>query len=122
MLKLIWQELETPTGQIGPLHASYLRAAGGVWHSVAGAIACNVFGSAWGLALALPLAAIYWLVKETGDLRRGGRFTDGIEDAVMVGLGAWYGAGWWPLALCAAGLTMMASAAWRGGDGAGNEP
>lgn len=111
--ELLIAELETPTGMKGPLDEAYLRAAGGVWHSVLGAIACAIFSGAWGLALALPLALIYWAVKERQDLRRGGDFWDGIEDAMMVGFGAWYGVWWWPIVLCAAGVVILLSAAWR---------
>ena len=34
---------------------------------------------------------------------------DGLEDAVMVWLGAWYGAAWWPVLICGAGLYTL----WR---------
>lgn len=37
MIRLIWAELDAPTGQTGPLSAAYSRAAGGVWHAVLGA-------------------------------------------------------------------------------------
>jgi len=113
MIRLIWAELDTPTGQTGPLSAAYARAAGGVWHAVFGAALVATLGLGFGLATGLALALVYWLVKERGDLRRGGAIMDGLEDAVMVWLGAWYGAAWWPVLICGAGLYVMASAAWR---------
>lgn len=110
--QLIIAELNTPTGQIGPLDAAYRRAAGGVWHAVLGALLVAPFGL-WGLPTALAIAAIYWAVKERGDLRRGGAFWDGVEDAICVALGAWYGVWWWPLAICGAGGIILVSAAMR---------
>lgn len=109
---LIRAELQTPTGQIGPLDAVYRRAAGGVWHAVLGAAFTAPLGL-WGLGPALVLACLYWIAKERGDLRRGGKFWDGIEDALLVCLGAWHGVWWWPMAMCGAGLIILASAAWR---------
>jgi len=106
MIRLIWAELDTPTGQTGPLSAAYARAAGGVWHAMLGAALCASLGW-YGLAPGLAAAALYWLVKERGDLRRGGAIMDGLEDAVMVWLGAWYGAAWWPVMVCCAGLYVM---------------
>lgn len=107
MIRLIWAELDTPTGQTGPLSAAYARAAGGVWHAVFGAALVQSLGLGFGLATGLALALVYWLVKERGDLRRGGAIMDGLEDAVMVWLGAWYGAAWWPVLICGAGLYVM---------------
>ena len=109
---LIIAEFDTPTGQIGPLDAAYRRAAGGVWHTVLGALLVAPFGL-WGLAPAFAIALVYWLAKERGDLRRGGKFWDGVEDAICVSLGAWYGVWWWPLAICGAGVIILASAAVR---------
>jgi hypothetical protein len=112
MIDLIWQELNTPSGQRGPMSAAYARGASGVWHGVLGA-AVVAFLGVWGLAAAVPLALVYWLVKEKGDLARGGSILDGLEDAVMVSLGAWYGAVWWPLMICGCGVYIMAAGAWR---------
>lgn len=112
VIRAIIAELRTPSGQIGPLNGVYLRAATGVWHAVAGAVAASLFG-AWGLGFAAALAVAYWIGKELGDLRRGGSFWDGAEDTVMIALGAWYGAAWWPAMICGAGLYIMAVAAWR---------
>jgi len=107
MIRLIWAELDTPTGQTGPLSAAYARAAGGVWHAVLGAALVATLGLGFGMATGFALALVYWLAKERGDLRRGGRWWDGAEDAVMVSLGAWYGAAWWPVLICGAGLYVM---------------
>jgi hypothetical protein len=109
---LIIAELNTPTGQIGPLDGAYRRAAGGVWHAVVGAVFCAVFGL-WGLPSALVIATIYWAVKEIVDLRRGGGLWDSVEDAICVCLGAWYGVWWWPAMVCLAGGIILASAAVR---------
>lgn len=113
-LDIIWQELETPTGQVGPLDAAYRRAAGGVWHSVLGALVCAPLGL-WGILPGAALAGLYWLLKERRDISAGGSRWDSAEDAVMVGLGAWYGVAWWPALICGAGLYIMAAAAWRRG-------
>lgn len=113
-LRLILAELLTPSGQAGPAAAVYRRAAEGVWHAVLGAACVAVLGG-WGIAAALPLAAAYWWAKERRDLRRGGAFWDGAEDTVMVSLGAWYGAWWWPGLICLCALSIMAIAIWRGG-------
>ena len=108
----IWAEINTPTGQTGPLSAAYARAMGGVGHAVLGAAFCAPLG-VWGLGAALVLALIYWTAKERGDLRRGGRLWDGVEDATCVSLGAWYGVIWWPAAVLVAAAIIMASAAVR---------
>lgn len=120
LLSLIWAEIATPSGQVGPLSAAYRRAVEGVAHAVLGAAFCAPLGL-WGLAAALPVAAVYWRAKEAGDLRRGGRLWDGAEDAVMVALGAWYGGPWWPALMLGCAAYIMASAAWRRlpGPGAG---
>jgi len=112
VIDTIWAEINTPTGQIGPLSSAYGRAMGGVGHAVLGAAFCAPLG-VWGLAAAIPLAPLYWLTKERGDLRRGGRLWDGIEDATCVSLGAWYGVFWWPWAVLLAAGIIMASAAVR---------
>ncbi len=65
------------------------------------------------MAPAAVVAVVYWLAKERGDLRRGGGWLDGAEDAAMVSLGAWYGAAWWPALVIGAGAVMMVSGAVR---------
>jgi len=113
LFEALWLEINTPTGQTGPISAAYARAAGGVWHAVFGAALVQSLGLGFGLATGLALALVYWLVKERGDLRRGGRWWDGAEDAVMVSLGAWAGPWWWYGLVCGAGVYVLASAAWR---------
>jgi hypothetical protein len=109
---LIWEEIQTPSGQTGPLSAAYRRAVEGIGHGVLGAAFCAPFG-VWGIAPGIVIAAAYWAIKERGDLRRGGRVWDGVEDTVMVCLGAWYGVWWWPAMILGAGGYIMASAGWR---------
>ena len=109
-IDLIYTQIETPSGQPGPLDAVYLRTVTACGHAVLGAAFCAYLG-AWGLALGLPLALAYWLAKERGDLRRGGGLWDGLEDTVMVALGAWYGPQWWPsMILGAMGYIMISGA------------
>ena len=114
---LILAEIATPTGQVGPLGGAYLRAVSGIGHALLGAAFFAPLGL---LGLGAPLivraaivALIYWLAKERGDLRRGGSLWDGIEDAICVSLGAWYGAVWWPVAVLAAAGIILGSAAVR---------
>jgi hypothetical protein len=109
-IALIIAELKTPTGQAGPLAGAYLRAVGAGGHALLGASFCAWFG-VWGLALGLPLGAAYWVLKERGDLRRDGGLLDGMEDAVMVSLGAWYGTAWWPAMVIGCMGYIMVSAA-----------
>lgn len=115
MLGVIWAEITTPTGQAGPLSAAYARAMSGVGHAVLGATFCAPLGAS-GIIMALAVAVIYWTAKERGDLRRGGLMWDGIEDALCVSLGAWYGVIWWPAAVLVAAAN---SGCGGGGGGAG---
>ncbi len=112
LFDVIWREINTPTGQIGPLHAAYVRSASGIGHAVLGAAFCALFGL-WGIVAACLIAAAYWLLKERGDLRRGGDLWDGIEDAICISLGAWYGPWWWPAVALAAAAIILLSAAVR---------
>lgn len=99
-------ELFTPSGQTGEVSPAYRRAVIAIAHAVLGAALAQFLGG-FGLAFALLLAVAYWLAKEWGDLKRGGALWDGVEDALMVSFGAWYGAPEWPLViLCAAGYIM----------------
>ena len=114
---LIIAEIMTPTGQTGPLGGAYLRAVSGIGHALFGAAFFAPLGL---LGLGAPMivraaivALIYWLAKERGDLRRGGDVWDGIEDAICVSLGAWYGAIWWPVAVLVSAGIILGSAAWR---------
>jgi hypothetical protein len=110
MISSIWQELSTPSNQVGPLDRAYRRALIGVGHALLGAALVSALpGYGWPLGLAL--GAAYWLIKERGDLLRGGGIVDGIEDAVMVSLGAWCGPWWWyPLVLACGGYLMAMGA------------
>ena len=106
----IFAEIETPSNQIGPLHAAYERATQGIGHALLGACAAVLLGG-YGLAFGLAVATAYWLIKERGDLRRGGAWADGIEDALLVCIGTYYGPWWWPLVLLAvAGYLMLMGA------------
>lgn len=110
-----FEEIDTPSNQPGPLHRAYQRAVTGIAHMVLGAALAAVLAPDWALgALALRLvvvAAVYWLAKERGDLRRGGTLADGLEDAALVALGSLYPGPWLaPVAALAAGLYLM----WRG--------
>jgi hypothetical protein len=112
MFKLLWDEINTPSGRMGPLTASYFRAVVAIGHAVLGAAFAALLG-VWGLAPALVIGLVYWLAKEEGDIKRGGKVWDGVEDALMVAMGAWYGAVWWPvLILCSAAYIMVVDA-WR---------
>ena len=109
-LRLIAAELATPSGQVGPLPGLHHRATTAGGHAIVGAALTAPFG-AWGLGSGIILAALYWLLKERGDLTRGGAVWDGLEDTVMVAFGAWYGAAWWPAMICAAmGYIMLTKA------------
>jgi hypothetical protein len=100
----------------GPLHAAYQRGVIGIGHLVLGAFFAGLFWApvaGWVDALTrLGGAVLYWLVKEAGDLRRGGTFWDGIEDAALVGLGLFYAGQWWApgAALVLGGYLMMIGA------------
>lgn len=110
LLDLIWREINTPTGQIGPLSRAYARAMSGIGHAMLGAAAAGVLGG-WGIAFGLGVAVAYWMAKERGDLRRGGAIWDGLEDATLVCIGTYYGPWWWPLVVLAcAGYVMVVGA------------
>jgi hypothetical protein len=110
VISLIIAELRTP----GSGESVHHRATTAVGHAIVGAALVAPFG-AWGLGAGLFLAVAYWWAKERGDLGRGGAVWDGLEDTVMVGLGAWYGAAWWPAVIVLAMGYIMAVAAWRRG-------
>ena len=61
------------------------------------------------------MAVAYWLAKERGDLRRGGALWDGMEDAVMICVGTYYGPWWWPLVVLACAGYVMVMGARRDG-------
>lgn len=89
-------DLLTPSG---PDESAYQWLLIAVGHAVAGAALAALLPAQvpWPL---LPIG--YWLGKEVADLRRGGRLLDGLVDAGFVGLGTFYGAAWWPVAVLAA--------------------
>jgi len=113
MMRFIHQmiaELRTPSGQVGPLSQAYGRGAVAAWHMMLGAVAALPMGDLqWLYGLLVALA--YWIVKETGDLRRGGDFADGLEDAACVYLGTFCGPLWWPaVALASTGYVFVMGA------------
>ena len=61
------------------------------------------------MSAALSVALAYWLLKERGDLKRGGAVLDGLEDTAMVALGTYYGPVWWPPLMLACGGIVMIS-------------
>ncbi|MCU0909786.1 MAG: hypothetical protein MUE98_00130 [Rhodobacteraceae bacterium] len=102
VLRRVIAELLTPGGDQTP----YIAGVVGMAHALVGAALIQHFG--WqGGAGALAMAAAYWAAKEWGDLRRGGAWRDGAQDAGFVLWGALYGPGWWPASVLALGLMVM---------------
>ena len=99
LLDALIEELSRPsTTPPGPLNAAYQRGVIGIGHLVLGAAIAGLLWPVAGWVDALTRlggAVLYWLIKEAGDLRRGGTFWDGIEDAALVGLGLFYAGQWW---------------------------
>jgi hypothetical protein len=88
----------------------YQRAVIGGGHALVGAAIVAALPDAWIAAVAARaiIGAAYWMIKEAGDLKRGGDLRDGFEDAAFVWLGAYYGPWWWPLlVLGAMGCVML---------------
>lgn len=107
LLGSIWREINDPNG--GALGPQYLRAVTAGGHAFLGA--CFAQDMWWA---GLAVAVIYWLVKEWGDLGRGGTIRDGLEDTVMVWLGTFYvGPWWWPWLMVGCMAYIMAAGAWR---------
>lgn len=78
---------------------SYQWAVIGLGHVMLGAALQGLLGVT-AAAARLALAALYWIAKERGDLRRGGSLRDGLIDAAFVGVGCFYtGDRWWPVAV-----------------------
>ena len=99
----LWADLLTPSGYGTP----YTAGTSAVAHGLLGACVAP-FG--WhGLLAALSVALAYWLLKERGDLARGGAWLDGLEDTAMVAIGTYYGPVWWPPLMLACGLVVMVS-------------
>lgn len=103
----LWADLLTPSGYGTP----YTAGTSAVAHGLLGA--CVAPFGWWGLSAALSVALAYWLLKERGDLKRGGAVLDGLEDTAMVALGTYYGPVWWPPLMLACGLVVMISRALR---------
>lgn len=110
----LFREINTPSNQVGPLHAAYDRATAAIGHAVLGAAFVAVAGLWWRadlIALQILIVVAYWLIKERGDLRRRGALADGLEDTAMVGMGTFYAGPWlWPVSVLFVGLFIM----WRG--------
>ena len=108
---LAWADLMQPTSA-GT--TPYTAAASALAHAVLGATAAALLGMGYGLPGALAIAVAYWLAKERADLRRRGAVLDGLEDALMVCLGAFYtGPWWWPPVMLLAGGAVLISRWWR---------
>lgn len=105
----IWREMMTPSTRAERPFTSLLIA---VAHAVLGAALWPLAaGIVAGVRLGGP--ALYWLIKERADLKRGGSVRDGLIDAGFVGLGTFYGAAWWPVAVLSAAVlaAILTSAA-----------
>ncbi|MDZ7904592.1 MAG: hypothetical protein U5N55_01500 [Cypionkella sp.] len=101
------RELMTPSGVSGPAGAAYLRGVVGIGHALLGAAIAVALPNWFGSIEPLVVLLLYWIIKEAGDLRRGGNKLDGIEDAAFVGFGAIYGPAWWPFAVLCLSLVAM---------------
>ncbi|MFC3169206.1 hypothetical protein [Paracoccus fontiphilus] len=96
-LARLLHELATPTTGTG-----YLWAVIAIGHVMLGAMLQGLLGAA-GVGARLAIGIAYWLAKERGDLRRGGSLRDGLADAALVAVGAFYaGPRWWPCLVFAA--------------------
>lgn len=95
------RDLSTPA-----VGSPYIRGVIWIGHAMVGAAFVSGFGLI-GLLPALAIGALYWTVKERGDLRRGGALSDGIEDALGVAMGGLYGFPHWPEAIIAIGFGIM---------------
>ena len=85
-IRKLWAEAMRPT-----IGSGYLWAVIGISHVMLGAALQGVLGAS-GAAARLVVAFGYWMLKERGDLRRGGSLRDGVVDAALVGVGAFYSA------------------------------
>lgn len=92
-LHAIWAEIVTPSHAGEPPYLWMLIAIG---HAVLGALLALALPGWLAVAGRVTPVLIYWLIKERGDLRRGGSLRDGLVDTGFVGLGLFYGAPWWP--------------------------
>ena len=112
ILSAIIAELRTPSGQSGPLSDAYARGSTAAWHMMLGAAMAWPMGEYQWL-FGLLVAVAYWMAKERGDLRRGGRMMDGLEDAACVYIGTFAGPAWWGAVALAASVYVMAMGAMR---------
>ncbi len=95
----LWLTILTPSPRREDGYTWALIAIGHVMLGAAVAGLADGWGNAMPLAARLALSVGYWLIKERGDLRRGGAMADGIGDAAWVGYGLLYvGPAWWPTA------------------------
>lgn len=109
LLSTLWRELRSPVGGVhAPEHHRAVTFGG---HVLLGA--CAASGGIWWVGLIV--AAVYWLWKERGDLKRGGAWRDGIEDTVAVFVGTFYGPAWWPFVASLSMGIIFAVAVWRRG-------
>lgn len=111
----VWRQVSEPDSAVVPSRA-YIRAVIAIGHAMVGATAAGLFGLFGLIGWGALVPVIYWLTKERGDLRRGGTILDGLEDTVMVTLGLWYGAPWWPALIlgCAAYVLVVATVRGQG--------
>lgn len=87
MLSKLWQSFREPSPRNPDPHH---RGATGVWHAALGAIPGLIIADygKWPMVAAIAVVVGIYLIKEWGDLRRGGRCRDSIEDALFVWMGA----------------------------------
>ena len=93
----LWRDLMEPSEG-----TPYQRAVIGAGHALVGAALIAIVPVEYLVTARVGLAVIYWMLKEAGDLKRGGDLRDGLEDAAFVWLGAFYGPWWWPLLILGA--------------------
>ena len=99
-IKLVVKELFVPSEKD---ESPYTALVIGIGHAMVGAAIITMLpanlgaASVIGLTIArFTIAIFYWLLKESGDIKRGGNFLDGLKDSAWVLLGGWYGATFWP--------------------------
>ena len=107
-IREIWSAILTPSR---PDEAAYDRLVIAIAHAVLGAALATLLApyAAAGAAVGrLGLTALYALVKEGSDRRRGGSLRDSLWDTAAVALGMGYGTTWWPVTvLCLALATAL---------------
>lgn len=87
-------EILTPSARD---ESAYDKSVIAIGHVMLGAALAAVLG-VYTAPARLSLSVAYWLIKERGDLKRGGSWRDGLWDAAFVGFGGLYGPWWWPVA------------------------